>query len=67
MFPKSIRNSLVAVSLLLSLTGCLAKQYVVHPPAPTLLPATPNPLSPASESSISVPFMITVNSFQELF
>jgi Domain of unknown function (DUF4403) len=68
MFPKSIRNSLVAVSLLLSLTGCLAKQYVVHPPPPTLLPATQPPLSPATESTISfpvqmnlAPFLATVN------
>lgn len=68
MFPKSIRNSLVVVSLLLSLTGCFAKQYVIRPPAPTLLPPTQPPLAPAIESAISfpvqmnlAPFLATVN------
>lgn len=68
MFPNSIGNSLVILSLLLSLTGCLAKHHVVHPPAPTLLPPTPNPLSPATESTVSfpvqmnlAPFLATVN------
>lgn len=63
MFPKTISNSLVVLSLLLSLTGCLTKQYVVRPPAPTLLPATPNPLSPAPESSISIPVHVDLSPF----
>ncbi|MGZ8375528.1 MAG: hypothetical protein ACXW4A_11545, partial [Nitrospira sp.] len=63
MFPKSISNSLVVLSLLLSLTSCLAKQYVVHPPPPTLLPATQPPLSPATESTISLPVQMNLAPF----
>jgi Domain of unknown function (DUF4403) len=63
MFPKSMRSSLVVVSLLLSLTGCLAKQYVVHPPPPTLLPATQPPLFSATESTISVPVQMNLAPF----
>ncbi|UVT16926.1 MAG: DUF4403 family protein [Nitrospira sp.] len=63
MFPRPIDKALVVLSLLLSLTGCLAKQYVVRPPAPTLLPATPNPLSPSTESSISVPVHVDLSPF----
>src|SRR5574338_946626 len=61
MFPRSIANFLIVSSLLLSLTGCLAKEYVVRPPAPTLLPATPNPLSPATESTVSFPFQMDLS------
>ncbi len=63
MFPKSIGNFLIAVSVLLSLTGCLAKQYVVRPPAPTLLSVTPNPLSPATESTVSFPVQVNLSPF----
>jgi Domain of unknown function (DUF4403) len=63
MFPKSISNSLVAVFLLLLLTGCIAKQYVVHPPPPTLLPATQPPLASATESTISVPVQMNLAPF----
>jgi len=63
MLPQSIQKTLLVLSLTVSLTGCLAKQYVVHPPPPTLLPATPNPLSPAPESSISVPVHVDLSPF----
>ncbi|MBH0202589.1 MAG: DUF4403 family protein [Nitrospira sp.] len=63
MIPKSISNSLVVLSLLLSLTGCLAREYVVRPPAPTLLPAPPLPLTPATESSISFPVQMNLAPF----
>src|SRR5574337_574688 len=63
MFPRSIGNFLIVVSMLLSITGCLAKQYVVHPPAPTLLPATPTPLSPATESTVSFPLQVDLSPF----
>jgi hypothetical protein len=64
MFPKSARNAFVASSLLLSLTSCTAfDSPVVRPPAPLLLPAIPNPLSPAPESSISVPIHVDLSSF----
>ncbi|MGQ0557425.1 MAG: DUF4403 family protein [Nitrospiraceae bacterium] len=46
----------------------MVKQYDVHPPPPTLLPATPPPLSPATESTINfpvqmnlAPFLATIN------
>lgn len=62
MFPKSISNPLIALSLLLSLTSCTAFDLpIVRPPAPVLLPATPNPLSPAPESSISVPVHVDLS------
>ncbi|MDC8447798.1 MAG: DUF4403 family protein [Nitrospira sp.] len=63
MFSRSIGNFFIVSSLLLSLTGCLAKQYVVHPPAPTLLPATPNPLSPTTESTVSFPLQVDLSPF----
>ncbi|MFO0697723.1 MAG: DUF4403 family protein [Nitrospira sp.] len=64
MFPKSISNPLVAVFFLLSLTSCSAlNNPVVRPPAPLLLPATPNPLAPAPESSISFPVHFDLSPF----
>ncbi len=64
MAPKSISNPLVAVSLLLSLTSCTAlNNPIVRPPAPLLLPATPNLPSPAPESSISVPVYVDLSPF----
>lgn len=63
MFPRSIGSSLVVLSLLLSLTGCLAKQYVVHPPPPTLLPPIPNPLSSSTESTVSFPVQVDLSPF----
>ncbi|MBS0182024.1 MAG: DUF4403 family protein [Nitrospira sp.] len=63
MFPKFGGNALVVLSLLLSLTGCLAKQYVVRPPAPTLLPAIPNPLTSAAESTVSFPVQVNLSPF----
>lgn len=64
MFPKSISNSLVALSLLLSLASCTALNTpVIRPPAPKLLPATPNPPSPTQESSISIPVYIDLSPF----
>ena len=65
MFPKLINHPLVALSLILSLASCTALNTpIVHPPAPKLLPATPNPPSPpAQESSISVPVHIDLSPF----
>ena len=63
MFPRSIANFLIVSSLLLSLTGCLVREYVVRPPAPPLLPATPNPLSPATESTVSFPVQVDLSPF----
>jgi hypothetical protein len=63
MFAKCRGNSLVVLSLLLSLTGCLARTYVVRPPAPTLLPPTPTPLSPATESTVSFPVQVDLSPF----
>jgi hypothetical protein len=64
MFPKSISNSLVVLPLLLSLMSCTAlNNPIIHPPTPLLLPATPNPLSPAPESSISVPIHVDLSPF----
>jgi len=64
MFPKSARNVLLASSLLLSLMSCTALNLpIVHPPAPLLLPATSNPLSPAPESSISFPVHFDLSPF----
>ena len=64
MFPKSAPAVLLASSLLLSLTSCAAlNQPIVRPPAPFLLPTTPNPLSPAQESSISVPVHFDLSPF----
>ncbi len=62
MFPKSMTHPLVALSLLLSLTSCTAFNLpVVRPPTPVLLPAIPNPPSPAPESSISVPVHVDLS------
>jgi hypothetical protein len=64
MFRKSACNAFVASSLFLSLTSCTAlDQPSVRPPAPLLLPATPNPLFPAPESSISVPVHFDLSPF----
>lgn len=63
MLPKSVSSSLGAVLLLLSLTGCLAGQAIVRPPAPERLPATQNPASSARESVISVPVHIDLSKF----
>ncbi|MBS0154009.1 MAG: DUF4403 family protein [Nitrospira sp.] len=64
MFPKLISTSLVALSLLLSLASCTALNTpIVRPPAPKLLPATPNPPSLAQESSISIPVHVDLSSF----
>jgi hypothetical protein len=45
------------------LTGCLAKQYLVHPLAPTLLPETTPPLSAATESTVSFPVQVDLSPF----
>ncbi len=65
MFPKLINHPLVALSLILSLASCTALNTpIVHPPAPKLLPPTPNPPSPpAQESSISVPVHVDLSTF----
>ena len=61
MLPSSIPKTLLALALAVSLTGCMFKQYIVHPPSPTLLPTTPNPLTPAPESSISIPVNVDLS------
>lgn len=58
-----IPKALIVLSVTVALTGCLAKQYVVRPPAPTLLPTTPNPLSPAAESTVNLPVQINLAPF----
>jgi hypothetical protein len=64
MFPKLINHPLVALSLILSLASCTALNTpIIHPPAPKLLPAIPNPPSPAQESSISIPVHIDLSPF----
>jgi hypothetical protein len=63
MLPPSIHKALFVLSITVALTGCLAKQYIVHPPPPTLLPATPNPLSPATESTVSLPVEVDLSPF----
>lgn len=63
MLPKSVRNSLIALSLLLSLTDCSLRKDVVRPPAPEQLPAIQNPLSPAGDSVISVPVQLDLSTF----
>ena len=64
MFPKSISNPLVASSLVLSLMSCTALSTpIVRPPAPKLLPTTPNPLLPAPESSIGMPVQVDLSPF----
>ncbi|MBX3329405.1 MAG: DUF4403 family protein [Nitrospira sp.] len=63
MLPPSIRKALIVLSVTVTLTGCLAKQYVVRPPAPTLLPETPNPLSSPTESSVSFPVQVDLSPF----
>ncbi len=63
MLPPSIHKALIVLSITVALTGCLAKQYIVHPPAPTLLPATPNPLSSAAESTVSFPVQVDLSPF----
>ncbi|HSA86765.1 MAG TPA: DUF4403 family protein [Nitrospira sp.] len=63
MLPASIHKALLVLSVTAALTGCLAKQYIVHPPPPTLLPATPNPLFPPTESAISFPVQMNLAQF----
>jgi hypothetical protein len=64
MFSQSAQHGLIASSLLLFLTACAALDPpTVRPPAPLLLPATPNPLSPAPESSISIPVHFDLSPF----
>ncbi len=63
MLPPSIQKVLLLLSVTVALTGCLAKQYIVHPPPPTLLPATPNPLFPPTESAISFPVQMNLTPF----
>lgn len=64
MFPKLIGKSLIVIPLVLSLASCTAlNNPIVHPPAPKLLPAIPNPPSPAQESSISVPVHVDLSPF----
>ncbi len=64
MFPKLIGKSLVAIPLVLSLASCTAlNNPIIHPPAPKLLPAIPNPPSPDQESSISVPVHVDLSPF----
>jgi Domain of unknown function (DUF4403) len=63
MFPKSAYNSFVVLSLLLSLTGCLATVQDIRPLPPEKLPAIQNPLSPVTESTISVPVQIDFSTF----
>jgi Domain of unknown function (DUF4403) len=64
MFPKLIGKPLIAIPLVLSLASCTAlNNPIVHPPAPKLLPAIPNPPSPAQESSISIPVHVALSPF----
>lgn len=64
MLPKSAHNSLIAWSLLLSLTGCsLSGVGVVRPPAPEKLSAIPHKIAPARDSVISVPVRIDLSTF----
>ncbi|MBX3349549.1 MAG: DUF4403 family protein [Nitrospira sp.] len=64
MFPKLIGKSFIVIPLALSLASCTAlNNPTVHPPAPKLLPAIPNPPSPAQESSISVPVHVDLSPF----
>lgn len=62
MHANSRSNSIVALCLL-SLTGCFMGEHVVHPPAPTLLPPIPNPLSPTTESTVSFPVQVDLSPF----
>ena len=63
MFPKSVYNSLLVPSILLSLTGCLSREYVVRPPTPEERPPVQNPLVPVTDSTINVPVQIDLSSF----
>lgn len=63
MHANSRSNSIVAVCLLLSLTGCFMREHVVHPPPPTLLPPTPNTLSSTTESTVSFPVQVDLSPF----
>lgn len=64
MVLNSISNPLVAMFLLLASASCTALNTpIVRPPAPKLLPAVPNPPSPAQESAISVPVHVDLSSF----
>ncbi len=65
MFPNSLDRFLVVLSLLLSVTGCLAKVYDVRPPSPEELRAIPNPLPPIPESNINVPVQLDLSMFLE--
>ena len=63
MLPNALDRSLVAVFLLLSVTGCLGKVYDVRPPSPKELQAIPNPLPPIPESTINVPIQLDLSTF----
>ncbi len=65
MLPTSAHKSLIAWSLLLSLTGCSVSGGggVVRPPAPEQLSALPHPIDPARNSVISIPVHIDLSTF----
>ncbi len=63
MLPPLRHKALIALSITVSLTGCLAKEHVLRPPSPMILPSTPPPLSPVVESSISFPVQINLTRF----
>jgi hypothetical protein len=63
MLPKSVRNSLVALPLLLSLAGCLPTIHIIRPPEPEQLPAIPHPPVPETDSSIRVPVHVDLSTF----
>ena len=63
MFPNYRGNSLVVISLLVSLTGCLSREHVVRPPTPDVRPPMQNPLIPVTDSTISMPVRIDLSSF----
>ncbi|MBH0178744.1 MAG: DUF4403 family protein [Nitrospira sp.] len=65
MLPISAHKSLLAWSLLLSLTGCSLSGGVgvVRPPAPEKLSAIPLPIAPSRDSVISVPIRIDLSTF----
>lgn len=66
MLPKSVRNSLVALPLLLSLAGCLPGLHIIRPPKPEQLPAIQHPPSPGTDSSIGVPVHVDLSTFLDI-